>query len=74
VIVDVEIFGQLSPNIQRRQTLTLEHPMSVREVATMLGLNPEEVGLITINSVQSELDDLVSTDCRLCFFPYISGG
>ena len=48
--------------------------MSVREVATMLGLNPEEVGLITINSVQSELEDLVSTDCRLCFFPYVSGG
>ena len=74
MIIDVEVFGQLATNMQRRQTLTLEHPMSVREVATMLGLNPEEVGLITINSVQSELDDLVSTDCRLCFFPYISGG
>jgi len=74
VIIDVEVFGQLATNMQRRQTLTLEHPMSIREVATMLGLNPEEVGLMTINSVQSELEDLVSTDCRLCFFPYVSGG
>ena len=74
MIIDVEVFGQLATNMQRRQTLTLEHPMSIREVATMLGLNPEEVGLMTINSVQSELEDLVSTDCRLCFFPYVSGG
>jgi molybdopterin converting factor small subunit len=74
VIIDVEVFGQLATNMQRRQTLTLDHPMSVHEVATMLGLNPEEVGLMTINSVQSELEDLVSTDCRLCFFPYVSGG
>ena len=74
MIIDVEVFGQLATNMQRRQTLTLEHPMSIREVVTMLGLNPEEVGLMTINSVQSELEDLVSTDCRLCFFPYVSGG
>ena len=74
MIIDVEVFGQLATNMQRRQTLTLDHPMSVQEVATMLGLNPEEVGLMTINSVQSELEDLVSTDCRLCFFPYVSGG
>ncbi len=72
--VDVELFGQLSPNLQRRQTLHLEHPMTVHEVALLLGLDPQEVGLILINGIQSELQDPVPPDCRLCFFPYMSGG
>jgi hypothetical protein len=72
--IDVEVFGQLSPNVQRRQTLTLEHPKLVRDVALFLGLKPEEVGLITINGLQSEMEDSVPTECRLCFFPYVSGG
>jgi hypothetical protein len=72
--IDVVVFGQLSPNVQRRQTLTLEHPKIVRDVALFLGLKPEEVGLITINGLQSEMEDSVPTECRLCFFPYVSGG
>ena len=72
--VDVEVFGQLSPSVQRRQILTLEHPMNVQDVVFLLGLKPEEVGLITINGVQSEVDDPVPSNCRLCFFPYMSGG
>jgi len=72
--IDVEVFGQLSPNVQRRQTLTLEHPKIVQDVAHLLGLKPEEVGLITINGVQSEMDDPVPPDSRLCFFPPMSGG
>jgi hypothetical protein len=72
--VDIELFGQLSPDVQRRQTLTIEHPTSVRDVGILLGLKLEEVGLMTINGVQSEMEDPVPTDCRLCFFPYVSGG
>jgi molybdopterin converting factor small subunit len=71
---EIELFGQLLPGIQRKQTLALEHPMNVQEVAVLLGLNPKEIGLITINNVQSELDDPVPPDCRLCFFPPMSGG
>jgi hypothetical protein len=72
--VDVEIFGQLAPRVQRRQTLTLESPASVREVAIRLGIDPEEVGLITIDGVQSLMQDEVPLTCRLCFFPPMSGG
>jgi hypothetical protein len=74
VAVEIEVFGQLLPGKPRRHTLTLEHPISVREVAILLGLLPEEVGLMTINGVQSELDAPVPTDCRLCFFAPMSGG
>jgi molybdopterin converting factor small subunit len=72
--VDVELFGQLSPGVQRRQTLSLERPTTVYEVAILLGLDPEEVGLIVINGVLSQMQDPVSPDCRLCFFPPVSGG
>lgn len=48
--------------------------MNIQEVALLLGLKLEEIGLMTINGVQSEMEDLVPLDCRLCFFPYVSGG
>lgn len=72
--VDIELFGQLAPGAQRRQTLNLESPLSVLEVATLLGVVPEEVGLVTIDGVQSSMQDTVPLNCRLCFFPPMSGG
>ncbi len=72
--VDVELFGQLAPGLQRRQALNLESPTLVIEVADLLGVNPKEVGLITIDGVQSSMQDEVPLTCRLCFFPPMSGG
>ena len=72
--VEVELFGQLLPGVQRRHSLILEHPMTVQQVASLLGLNPDDVGLIVINGVQSEMQDLAPVDCRLSFFPPMSGG
>jgi len=74
VTVDVELFGQLAQGMPRRQSLTLDHPMKVREVASLLEIDTEHIGLIAIDNVQSELDDWVTPDCRLCFFPPMSGG
>ena len=72
--IDVEIFGQLLPLTERRQHLSIKPPVLVEEVANLLGLKQEEVGLITIDGVQSAMDDLVKPGCRLCFFPYMTGG
>jgi molybdopterin converting factor small subunit len=72
--VDLELFGQLLPGIPRRQSLALEGPVTIAEIANQLGLKPEEIGLISVNGVQSELEDVVSADCRICFFPPVSGG
>ena len=72
--VNIELFGQLAPGMPRRQSLTLERPMSAREVAVLLGLDLDEIGLIAIDNVQSEMEDTVPTNCRLCFFPPVSGG
>ena len=72
--IEVELFGQLSIGKQQKQNLNLDQPLEVREVAVLLGLNPEQIGLITIDGVQSEMEDVISPDCRLCFFPPMSGG
>jgi len=74
VPVDIELFGQLLPGAPRRQTLTLEGETTVRDIALGLGLELEEIGLISIDGVQSDEQDLVPPDCRLCFFPPMSGG
>lgn len=72
--VSIELFGQLSPPSPRRQILDLAPGATAQDAAAQLGLNAEEIGLITINGVQSEFPDTLSPDCRLCFFPYLSGG
>ncbi len=72
--IDVELFGQLYQNKQRCQTLNLISPTLIRDVIHKLGLKEDEIGLITVDGVQSEPEDLVHPGSRLCFFPPMSGG
>jgi hypothetical protein len=72
--ISVELFGQLSPPSPRRQTLEWVPEMRVQAAVNLLGLDPEEIGLITINGVQSEMQDILPSECRICFFPYVTGG
>ncbi len=72
--VDIEVFGQLLPGQPRRRNMEISGPTAARELARAIGLELSAIGLITIDGVQSELEDIVKPDSRLCFFPYISGG
>lgn len=72
--VDIEVFGQLLHYQPRRRTMEIRGPTTARDLASAIGLDLAQIGLITIDGVQSELDDFVQPDSRLCFFPYISGG
>jgi molybdopterin converting factor small subunit len=72
--IDIEVFGQLLQNKQRRQALEVMSPTLIRDVVNMLGLKEEEIGLITVDGVQNELEDFVHPGSRLCFFPPMSGG
>ena len=72
--VDIEVFGQLLPGHPRRRTLDLQGPATVRDLANTIGLDLADIGLVAVDGVQSELDDLVQPDSRLCFFPHITGG
>lgn len=74
MVFEVELFGQLASGRQPKQILNPGAALDVQEVVVLLGLDPEEIGLITINGIQSELEDKIEPDCRLCFFPHMSGG
>jgi hypothetical protein len=74
VAVDVEIFGQLAINRPRRQSVEIQAPTTARDLARAVGLDLDEIELITIDGVQSGLEDQVRPDSRLCFFPYVTGG
>ena len=54
--------------------MEIQEPSTVRDIAHAIGLDPEAIGLITLDGVQSEMDNAVRPDSRLCFFPYVSGG
>lgn len=62
------------PGELRRRTIHIIGPTVVRELAIMIGLDLSEIGLITIDGVQSSLEDTVKPNSRLCFFPYVTGG
>ena len=72
--VEIEIFGQLLPGHPRIQVKELDAPETVGALAESIGLDPDEIGLITINGVQSRLENRIESDSRICFFPYITGG
>jgi molybdopterin converting factor small subunit len=72
--ISVKLGGQLLLGTPRRRELALKYPIKVSDLALLLGLEPDEIGLIVIDRVQSELDDEISTDCTVSFFPYMSGG
>jgi hypothetical protein len=74
VALDIEVFAQLLPGQPRRQSLEIRGQASVRDIAHAIGLDEKEIGLVTIDGVQSKLDDLVQPDSRICFFPYLAGG
>lgn len=72
--LEIEIFGQLSINRVSRIDLKIVNPTTAMEIVRQLGLNPETIGLVTIDGKQSDLSDAVLDNNRICFFPHMSGG
>ncbi len=72
--VEVEIFGQLLPGQPRRRTLEIHGPATAQDIARSIGLDPAEIGILSIDGVQCDLDTPVQPNSRICFFPYLSGG
>ena len=72
--LDIEVFAQLLPGQPRRQTLEIRGEATARNVAHAIGIAEKDIGLVTIDGIQSKLDDVVKPDSRICFFPYLAGG
>ena len=74
MIIEVELFGQLEPQLPRLQSIDVAKPSIVLDVTKILGLDLDNVGLITLNGIQCEELETLMPDSRLCFFPHMSGG
>ena len=72
--LEIEVFGQLLPGQPRKRIMEAAGHATVREIANAIGLDIAEIGLISIDGVQSQIEDKVRPDSRLCFFPYLAGG
>jgi molybdopterin converting factor small subunit len=72
--IKVELFGQLRKGRNKVIELQLQSGATVRDAVIQLGLDPEEIGMMVVNGIQSELTDPLPPGCRLALFPYISGG
>ena len=74
MIIEVELFGQLEPQLPRIQSITVAESSTVLDVAELLVLDLDKVGLITVNGIQCEELEKLPPDSRLCFFTHMSGG
>ena len=74
-MVEIRIFGALWKHLAPRLELDLEGcNVSVADLLARLGLDPAEVGIVTMDRRQSRLDERVPSDCRVCIFPPMFGG
>jgi hypothetical protein len=53
---------------------TFDHPITFGELMTELKLNPQAIGLIVVNGVQSEAEDVVPNNAKVRFFSHTGGG
>ena len=74
-MVEVRIFGALWEHLAPRLELDLEgREISVADMLARLGINPVEVGIVTVDGRQSRMHEMVPVDSRVCIFPPMSGG
>jgi hypothetical protein len=74
-MVEVRVFGPLWEHLEPRLQLDLEGcDISVTDLLARLGIDPSEVGIVTVDGRQSNFDELVPASCRVCIFPLMFGG
>jgi molybdopterin converting factor small subunit len=74
-MVHVRIFGILWEHLEPNLELDLEgREVTVAALLAHLGIDREQVGIVTVNRRQSKLDEIVPADGRVCIFPPMSGG
>jgi molybdopterin converting factor small subunit len=74
-MVEVRVFGTLWRHLAPRLELDLEgRDVQVADLIAHLDIDPSEVGIVTVDRRQSDLDAIVPEDSRVCIFPPMFGG
>ena len=72
--IKLELFGQLRLNRAKTQNLEIGTIATVSEVAKMVEVLPEQIGMAAIDGTVVQLDEPVPDNCRLSLFPPMMGG
>lgn len=74
-MVEVRISGALWQHLEPSMELHLEgREVTVADLLARLGIDPAEVGIVTIDRRQSRLDEIIPEDGRVYIFPPMFGG
>jgi len=74
-MVEICVFGAFWEHLDSKLQLDLEGcDISVADLLARLGLALSEVGIVTVDRRQSNFDELVPANCRVCIFPLMFGG
>jgi hypothetical protein len=74
-MVEVRIFGALWEHLPPRLELDLEGcDLAMTKLLDRLGIDPAEVGIVTVDGRQSNLTEIVLAEGRVCIFPPMFGG
>jgi molybdopterin converting factor small subunit len=74
-MVEVRVFGTLWEHLEPSLELDLEgRDVTIAALLAHLGIDPAEVGIVTVNRRQSNLDEIIPADGRVCIFPPMFGG
>jgi molybdopterin converting factor small subunit len=74
-MVEVKVYGMLWEHLEPSQELDQEgREVTVADLLARLGIDPAEVGIVTVDRRQSNLDEIIPADGRVCIFPPMSGG
>ena len=74
-MVEVRIFGPLWEHLAPSQEMDLEgREVTLADLLVRLGIDPAEVGIVTVDRRQSNLGEIIPADGRVCIFPPMSGG
>jgi len=74
-MVEIRIFGALWEHLQPRMEVeTGGRDLAIADLVAHLGIDPAQVGIVTIDGRQSRPDEIVPAGSRVCIFPPMFGG
>ena len=74
-MVELRVVGDLWEHLEPSQELDLEgRDITVADLLARLGIDPAEVGIVTVDGRQSKHDTVVPADGRVFIFPPMFGG
>ena len=74
-MVELRVVGDLWEHVEPRQKLDLEgRDLTVADLLARLGIDPAEVGIVTVNGRQCKHDVIIPADGRVFIFPPMFGG